>query len=415
MQLKHTYRRRLFMLRRIEDYIPVVGDNVIAELNRKARKLYNKHVIHINSTFMGGGVAEILSTLVPMMNDAGVDAGWRVLHGNAAFYELTKKFHNGLQGADIDFTEEEAKMYYDVNQGFASYTHINHNCVIVHDPQPLPFIHNIKKRQPWIWRCHIDLTKPNAKLWNFLKTFLPRYDRVIVSSKDYVQDDVPVDQVVIPPAIDPLSLKNRELTEAEIMNYAKNAHIPTDKPILTQVSRMDKWKDPEGVLEVYQRVREKVDCRLLFCYNLATDDPEGMEIYTRIYEKAKKLVEQNDVVFVIGNNESLVNAIQSVSDVIIQKSTKEGFCLAVTEALWKGTPVVASKIGGIPIQIQDGKTGFLLDPYDYDGFAEKIVALLKDKKMAKEIGNNAKEFVREHFCMTRLMGDYLDLIHELVG
>ena len=403
------------MLRRIEDYIPVVGDNVIAELHRKARKLYNRHVIHLNSTFMGGGVAEILNTLVPMMNDAGVDAGWRVLHGNAAFYELTKKFHNGLQGADIDFTEEEAKMYYDVNQGFASYTHVNHDCVIIHDPQPLPFIHNFKKQQPWIWRCHIDLSQPNTKLWNFLKTFLPRYDRIIVSSKDYVQDDVPVEQVIIPPAIDPLSFKNKELSDADIQAYAKNARIPTDKPILTQVSRMDKWKDPEGVLEVYHRVREKVDCRLLFCYNLATDDPEGMDIYTRIYDKAKKLVEQNDVVFVIGNNELLVNAIQRLSDVIIQKSTKEGFCLAVTEALWKGTPVVASRVGGIPIQIQDGKTGFLLAPNDYDGFAERIVTLLNDKKLAKEIGHNAKEFVREKFCMTRLMGDYLDLITELVS
>lgn len=403
------------MLRRIEDYIPVVGNHVIAELSRKARKLYNSHLININSTFMGGGVAEILSTLVPMMNDSGVDAGWRVLHGNAAFYELTKKFHNGLQGADIDFTEEECKMYYDVNQGFASYTHINHDCVVVHDPQPLPFIHNFKKRQPWIWRCHIDLTKPNAKLWDFLKIFLLRYDRIIVSSKDYVQDDVPVEHVVIPPAIDPLSLKNRELSEKTMLKYAKIAHIPTDKPILTQVSRMDKWKDPEGVLEVYERVKEKVDCRLLFCYNLATDDPEGMEIYTRIYEKAKKLVEHNDVVFVIGNNETLVNAIQNLSDVIIQKSTKEGFCLAVTEALWKATPVVASRVGGIPIQIQDGKTGFLLDPYDYDGFADRIITLLKNKKMAREIGNNAKESVRNNFLITRLMGDYLDLIHELVG
>lgn len=402
------------MLRRIEDYIPVVGDNVIAELHRKARKLYNRHVIHLNSTFMGGGVAEILNTLVPMMNDAGVDAGWRVLHGNAAFYELTKKFHNGLQGADMDFTEDEAKMYYDVNQGFASYTHVNHDCVIIHDPQPLPFIHNFKKQQPWIWRCHIDLSRPNTKLWNFLKTFLPRYDRIIVSSKDYVQNDVPVEQVIIPPAIDPLSLKNKELSEEDIGNYAKNASIPMDKPILTQVSRMDKWKDPEGVLEVYERVREKIDCRLLFCYNLATDDPEGMEIYTRIYEKAKKLVEKNDVVFVIGNNELLVNAIQRLSDVIIQKSTKEGFCLAVTEALWKGTPVVASRVGGIPIQIEDGKTGFLLDPHDYDGFADRIVTLMNDKKLAKEVGHNAKEFVRKKFCMTRLMGDYLDLITELL-
>ena len=402
------------MLRKIEDYIPVVGDNVIAELHRKAKKLYNKHIIHINSTFMGGGVAEILSRLIPMMNDVGVDTGWRVLHGNASFYELTKKFHNGLQGADINFTEEEKKMYYDVNEGFASYTHIHHDCVVVHDPQPLPFIHNFKKRQPWIWRCHIDLTNPNKKLWNFLESFLLRYDLIIVSNKDYIKKDIPIDQRIIPPAIDPLSAKNRELTEEEIAHYIKHAGIPTDKPIITQVSRMDIWKDPEGVLEIYQKVREKVDCRLLYCYNLATDDPEGMDIYTRLFEKAKDLVEKNDVIFIIGNNESLVNAIQSFSEVIIQKSIREGFCLTVTEAAWKGTPVVASNIGGIPVQIQDGKTGFLLDPYDYDGFANKIIDLLKDKKLAKEMGKNAKEFIRKNFLITRLMANYLDLIYELI-
>lgn len=402
------------MLRRIEDYIPVVGDNTIAELYRKAKKLYSKHIIHINSTFMGGGVAEILSRLIPMMNDIGVDTGWRVLHGNTSFYELTKKFHNGLQGADISFTEEEKKMYYDINQEFASYTHINHDCVVVHDPQPLPFIHNFKKKQPWIWRCHIDLTNPNPKLWDYLKSFLPRYDLIIVSSKDYIKKDIPVEQRIISPAIDPLSDKNKELSEKEIAYYIENAGIPTDKPIITQVSRMDKWKDPEGVLEIYQRVKEKIDCRLLYCYNLATDDPEGMDIYTRLYQKAKALVEKNDVIFVIGNNESLVNAIQRFSDVIIQKSIREGFCLTVTEALWKGTPVVASKIGGIPVQILDGKTGFLLDPHDFDSFANKIIELLKDKKLTDDIGKNAKEFIRKNFLITRLMGNYLDLIYELI-
>jgi trehalose synthase len=402
------------MLRRIEDYISVAGHEVIADLHRKAKKLYHKHVIHFNSTFLGGGVAEILSRFIPLMNDVGVESGWRVLHGNASFYELTKKFHNGLQSADITFTEEEKKLYYDVNQGFSSYTHIDHDCVVVHDPQPLPIILNFSKQQPWIWRCHIDISNPNEKLWEYLKAFLLRYDVIIISSKDYRKKDLPVDQRVIPPAIDPLSLKNRELSEKEIAEYIKHAEIPTDKPIITQVSRMDLWKDPEGVLEIYKRVREKVDCRLLYCYNLATDDPEGMEIYTRLYEKAKEYVKNNDVIFVMGNNETLVNAIQTFSDVIIQKSIKEGFCLAVTEALWKATPVVASRVGGIPQQIHDKKTGFLLDPYDIDGFADVIIKLLKDKKYANEIGKAGKEFVRKNFLLTRLMSNYLDLIHELM-
>jgi trehalose synthase len=403
------------MLRRIEDYIPVVGHGVIADIHRKAKKLYHRHIIHFNSTFLGGGVAEILSRLIPMMNDTGIQTGWRVLHGNLSFYELTKKFHNGLQSADIELSEEEKKLYYEVNQGFSTYTHIDHDCVIVHDPQPLPIILNYKKHQPWIWRCHIDITNPDKELWEYLKTFLLRYDVMIISSDDYRKQDLPVEQRIIPPAIDPLSLKNRELSDNEISEYINNAGIPTDKPIITQVSRMDLWKDPEGVLEIYKRVREKVDCRLLYCYNLATDDPEGMEIYSRLYEKAKDLIKTNDVVFVMGNNETLVNAVQTFSDVIIQKSTREGFCLAITEALWKATPVVASKVGGIPMQIQDGKTGFLLEPDDFDGFAEIIISLLKDKKYAKEIGRAGKEFVRKNFLLTRLMINYLELINELVN
>jgi trehalose synthase len=402
------------MRRKIEDYIPIVSDNVIAELHKKAKKLLKKHILHINSTFMGGGVAEILYNLVPMMNDAGVDTGWRVLHGNAVFYQISKKFHNGLQSADINISEMEKRIYIEVNEAFSTYTHVDHDCVIVHDPQPLPFIVNFQKKQPWIWRCHIDLSDPNEELWNFLKRFMLRYDVVVISSENYKKKNLPVEQRVIPPAIDPLASKNIELPQEMIAKYLKQAKIPLDKPLITQVSRMDKWKDPEGVLEVYERVRKKVDCRLLFCYNLATDDPEGMEIYSRIYEKSKELRKRKDVLFVLGNNEFLVNAIQTHSDVIIQKSTKEGFCLSVTEALWKGTPVVGSNIGGIPLQIIDGKSGYLADPYDYQGFADRIVALLKNKKLAQKISGNAKEFVRRHFLITRLMGNYLDLIYELI-
>ena len=401
-------------MKRIEDLIPIVGDNVISALHKKAKRLYKKHIIHFNSTFMGGGVAEILYNLVPMMNDIGVDAGWRVLHGNASFYELTKKFHNGLQGADVTLSDMEKRLYLEVNDSFASYTHIDHDCVIVHDPQPLPFITNYRKRQPWIWRCHIDISSPNSMLWEFLKRYMLRYDVVIVSSEIYKKKDLPVEQRIIAPAIDPLSPKNRELPEKMIREYIKHADIPTDKPIITQVSRMDKWKDPEGVLEVYERVRKKVDCRLLYCYNLASDDPEGMEIYSRIYEAAKEHAENRDVLFVMGNNEFLVNSIQTFSDVIIQKSTREGFCLAVTEALWKGTPVVASNIGGLPLQIEDGKSGYLVDPLDYDGFADRIVELLKNSKRAREIGINAREHIREKYLITRLLGDYIDLIDELI-
>jgi len=216
------------------------------------------------------------------------------------------------------------------------------------------------------------------------------------------------------PAINPLTLKNKQLDEKTIHKYIKKAGIPTDKPVITQVSRLDPWKDPEGVLEVFKRVKEKVDCRLLFCYNLASDDPEGVQMYTRIYRRAKKLVNNGDVLFVVGNNDILVNSIQRFSNVIIQKSIKEGFCLSVTEALWKGTPVVASNVGGIPTQIQDGKNGFLVEPKDTEGFADRIIHLLKNPKENQNLGQKAKEMVRQKFLITRLLSDHLDMLNSMI-
>jgi len=402
------------MLRSMEDYIEVVGDKVISDIYKKANRLYDRHIININSTFQGGGVAEILSRLVPMMNYVGVDAGWRILHGNPAFFDVTKKFHNALQGGDINLSQMKKRLYLDANQEFAVYTHLNHDCVILHDPQPLPLVKFCHKKQPWIWRCHIDLTKPNKELWNFLKPFILRYDMVIFSSENYKKDDLPVEQRIIHPALDPLSLKNQDLSQKDILKYIKKAGIPTDKPVITQVSRMDPWKDPEGVLDVYEQVRKKVDCRLVFCYNLASDDPQGMEIYSRVFQKAKRLVNNGDVIFVVGNNDILVNAVQRFSDVIIQKSIREGFGLVVTEALWKAKPVVASNIGGIPIQIQDGENGFLVEPNDVTACADRVVEILKNPSLAKEIGNRAKESVREKFLTTRLLSDYLNLMLEVL-
>lgn len=402
------------MLRSIEDYIAIVGDQVIASLHRKASRIYNKHMFHLNSTFQGGGVAEILSRLVPMMNDIGLNTGWRILHGNPAFFEVTKKIHNALQGAPVEMSEEEWQLYLEVNEEFAAYTHIGHDCVFVHDPQPLPLIRFFQKRQPWIWRCHIDISSPDKSVWDFLQKYLLRYDVIIVSSDIYKKSGLPVEQRVISPAIDPLSLKNREMSTAEVRSYVEKAGIPTDKPLVTQVSRMDPWKDPLGVLSVYERVREKVDCRLLFCYNLASDDPEGMRIYSQVYERAADLARNGDVIFVVGNNDNLVNAIQRFSSVILQKSIREGFCLTVTEALWKGKPVVASKAGGIPTQIRDGQNGYLVDASDFDGCARRIIELLRNPDLAESIGKRGRETVREKFLTTRLMSDHLDLVTELI-
>ncbi|MBL7071115.1 MAG: glycosyltransferase [Candidatus Omnitrophica bacterium] len=403
------------MLRSIGDYIDIVGAETISKIYKKANKLYGKRIANVNATFLGGGVAEILGRMVPLMNEIGLDAEWRTIHGSPAFFDITKNFHNAMQGGAIEITDHMRSHYMNINEEYAKFTHMNvYDCIIVHDPQPLPLIKFCGKQQPWIWRCHIDITNPNPELWDFLKRFMIQYDTIIVSSEKYKKSDLPVSQRVIPPAIDPLSLKNQELSEDEIMKYIRESDIPTDKPIITQVSRMDSWKDPEGVLEVFKLVKEKVDCRLLYCYNLATDDPEGIKIYDKVYTKAKKFAENRDVLFVVGNNELLVNAIQRFSTVIIQKSTREGFGLVIAEAMWKGKPVVAGNVGGIPSQIKDGKTGFLVDPHDYKACADRIVRFLQDQKLAQEMGRRAKEFVRERFLTTRLISDYLDLLYDVL-
>ncbi len=398
----------------LENYRDIVGDKVVSQIYRMARKLYDKHLIHLNSTYQGGGVAEILASLVPLMNDSGIDAGWRILHGNPDFFSITKKFHNALQGGSIHFTERKKELYEKTNEKFSVYTHIHHDCVIVHDPQPLPIIQYYKKRQPWIWRCHIDLSDPHKELWEFLKRFILRYDMVVVSSEKYLKKDLPVIQRIIPPAIDPLSLKNRDLPEATISKYIKKAGILNDKPIISQISRMDPWKDPEGVLDVFMNVKEKVDCRLIYGFNTAADDPEGVEIYERVYKKAKKYLKNQDVMFVLGDHDILVNALQRYSTVVVQKSIREGFCLAVTEALWKGKPVVGTNVGGIPVQIKDGENGFLVEPDDTEGMADRIIQILKKPKLGKKLGENARETVREKFLLSRLLIDYLDLINNIM-
>lgn len=398
----------------LESFRTIVPDETLAEIYARARGLYGKHIVHINSTYQGGGVAEILYSLVLLMNDVGIDTGWRILHGSPDFFNITKKFHNALQGAGLNLSERKKQLYLQVNNHFARFTHLNHDCVIVHDPQPLALIKFYKKRQPWIWRCHIDLTEPHERLWDFLKGFLLKYDQIVISSKKYIKEDLPVDQRIMFPAINPLNLKNKELDEKTIFKYVKKAGIPTDKPVITQVSRLDPWKDPMGALEVFARVKEKIDCRLVFCYNLASDDPEGVQVYTRVQRKAKKLTENGDVLFVVGNNDILVNSIQRFSSVIIQKSIKEGFCLSVTEALWKGTPVVASNVGGLPAQIEDGVNGFLLDPRDLDGFADRIIHILKNPDEAKNLGREARETVRQKFLITRLLSDYLDMLNAII-
>jgi len=402
-------------MRTLEDYRDIVGDEVISEIYKKARRLYGKSVVHINSTYLGGGVARILNSLVPLMNDVGLVADWRILHGTPDFFSITKKFHNALQGDSIDLTDMKKHIYIQANENFSSFCHVDQDCVIVHDPQPLPLIKFYKKRQPWIWRCHVDLSKPNEALWEFLKKFILRYDLVIVSSEEYRQANLPVEQRVVYPAIDPLCLINKDIPNKTISKTLKKFKVPNDRPLITQVSRFDKWKDPEGVIDVFKLVKEKIDCRLVICGSMATDDPEGHKIYERVKRKASKLIKKGDVALITSDNCILVNALQRISTVIIQKSLREGFALTVAEALWKGKAVVASNIGGIPLQIKDGESGFLVDPYDVKGFAERIIEILKSPRLAQELGKRGKETVRKKFLITRLISDYLDVLNYVMN
>jgi len=398
----------------LDNYRKISGDRVLYDIYHKASKSSGRHILNINSTYQGGGVAEILFSLVPLMDDIGIDAGWRILHGNPDFFTITKKFHNALQGEKMNLTKMKRTLYEGTNRNFAVYTHIDHDCVIIHDPQPLPLIKYQKKTQPWVWRCHIDLSNPSDEIWDFLKGFILRYDKVIISNEKYKSENLPVDQKIIPPAIDPLSPKNMELSQKDIDKYLKKFCIPTDKPIITQISRFDKWKDPLGVLEIYKRVRKEVDCRLVLCGSMATDDPEGLAIYEKVRQRANDLVEKGEVILITIENNILVNVLQRAASVVIQKSTREGFGLTVTEALWKVRVVVASNVGGIPMQISDGKTGFLFEPNDLSGFTEKIVDLLQNPDLAHETGMRAREMVREKFLITRLLSDYIDMLNEML-
>jgi len=400
---------------KLEHFRHIVPDSTLAEIYARARGLYGKHVVHVNSTYTGGGVAAILESLVPLMNDVGLDAGWRILHGTMEFFDVTKEFHNGLQGKKMSLTERKKRLYVEVNENFGRFTHLDHDCIIVHDPQPLPLIGSYKKRQPWIWRCHIDLTEPQPELWEYLKAWLLKYDQIVVSDEAYFKSDLPVDQRLLRPAINPLTTKNKDLPEETIAKRLEQANVPTDKPLLTQVSRLDPWKDPEGVLDVYAMVKKEIDCRLVFCYNVATDDPEALRVYDRVYQKARRIAKPDEVLFVVGNSDELVNALQRASAVILQKSTREGFCLAVTEALWKKKVVVASNVGGIPSQIRDGETGFLVEPKDTATFAEKILYVLEHPDEARAMGEAAREDVREKFLVPRLLSDYLDMLNAIVG
>jgi len=394
----------------LKNYGNIVGEELVEKIYREAEPLANKHVEHVNSTFYGGGVAEILNSLALLMNDVGIRTGWRLLKGTPDFFNVTKKFHNGLQGEDINLTDIDKRIYLETNEINSVIMHIDFaDCLIIHDPQPLPLINFYEKKQPWVWRCHIDLSNPNQLLWNYLKQFIGKYDSVIVSMEQYKQKDLQKPYHLIPPSIDPLTTKNKFISETEIKKYLSKFGVELDKPVISQVSRFDKWKDPLGVIKAFEIIKKQVDCKLVLLGSMASDDPEGDIIYNHLMEKVKG---NRDIIIINFSDDFLVNCLQRASDVVIQKSTREGFGLTVTEALWKGTPVVAGNVGGIPLQVIDGKNGYLIN--DVKECADRTVKLLKDPKLREEFGAVGIEHVKKNFLITRHLLDYIRLIKSMI-
>lgn len=387
----------------LEQYESLIGAEAFERLRAKAEKVRDLHVVNVSSTHYGGGVAEILSSLTLLKNRLGLRCGWRVIQGRPDFFSITKKIHNALQGADINLSELKIQIYEEVMWENACRTHFDHDFVVIHDPQPLGMITQYRRKAPWIWRCHVDLTNPHDEVWRYLSQFIEQYDAVIFSIPEYAQN-LPIPQLFFMPAIDPFSITNRDLGDQEIDERLAHYDVPTDLPLIAQVSRFDHWKDPMGVIETFRRVRREVDCTLVLLGNIATDDPEGQEVFESLLDA------QEERIIVLSVQDScLVNALQRRAAVVLQKSLREGFGLTVTEAMWKQAAVVAGNVGGIRHQIEDGKNGFLVANVEEAG--ERTVQLLRDEQLRRRLGKAAHRTVRERFLITRLAEQYLDLFN----
>ncbi len=389
----------------LEDYAPLVGEEAVERILAKTRRLRDLHIVHVNSTYYGGGVAEILSSLTLLFNAAGVHTGWRVIQGRPDFFNITKKFHNALQGAEINFTELKRSVYEEVVYENAVRMHFDHDLVVVHDPQPLPLIRHYRRKSPWLWRCHVDLSAPNREVWRYLRGFIEQYDAVILHLPEYAQR-LQVPQRFIMPAINPFNTTNKELSEEEIEERLANYGIPTDLPLVVQISRFDRWKDPQGVIEAFRIARREIDATLVLVGNVATDDPEGQEVF------ASLCACRDDRIHILSVQDSaLVNALQRRAAVVLQKSLREGFGLTVTEAMWKGAAVIGGNVGGIRHQIRDGVNGFLVN--NVEEAAARIVQLVRDPDLRRRLGAAARRTVRERFLMSRLMEDHVDLVSSI--
>jgi trehalose synthase len=395
-----------FRITEIEDYEALVGAEVVQRIRDKADKLKGLRVANFNSTYYGGGVAEIISSLTLLMNGLGLRTVWRVIQGTPDFFSITKKMHNALQGGEIDLSRIKKEIFEQVIYENSVRNFLDHDFIIVHDPQPLPLIEHYEKKCPWLWRCHLDLSRPDKEMWKYLRRWIDNYDAVILSCKEFAQEMKPPQRMMMP-AIDPFTIKNRQLSDREIEERLAHYEIPTDLPLVVQISRFDPWKDPKGVVEAFKLARKQIDARLVLLGNFATDDPEGEEIFHSLCACRDERI----LILTSGDDTALVNALQTRAAVVLQKSLREGFGLTVAEAMWKSTPVIGGNVGGIRYQIDDGVNGFLISSIEET--AKRIVQLVGDKELRDEMGHKAREAVRKNFLLTRYLEQYLDLFAEL--
>ena len=406
----------------VEDYIDIVGKDKIDELKNIAQKLKNKRILNINATAYGGGVAELLKTQVGIMLNLGLNVDWYVMTAPQEFYGVTKLFHNTLQGNPQILTEEEKEIYLETVKKNAESLEKNYDIILVHDPQPLAMIDFVKNSSAkWIWRCHIDTSEKNQYTWDFLYPYMKNYHAVIFTLDEFVPDDADFNNLTfIPPSIDPLSPKNNEMSVEEVNNLVYSYNIDPDRPLITQVSRFDPWKDPLGVIEVYRNIKYLQPTKTRACESLqlaliggmANDDPEGWTIYDRVLRRAGEDFDLNIYTNFHNIGDVGVKAFQYASDIILQKSLKEGFGLTVSEGLWKAKPVIGGHVGGIKIQIKDGENGFLVS--NIQEATEKTKYLLEHPDEAKKMGEKGKEIVRNNFLSTREIEDHLKLFNKVL-
>lgn len=403
--------------RTLASYEPLLGEQTHRAVRESAAAVGNIRVAHINSTASGGGVAEMLAPLVALSNDLDVDTDWQVMSADTPFFEVTKAIHNGLQGESEPLTDRMRRTYRDTVAENAAALDETYDIVVLHDPQSLGLVRPLAERYPqttFVWRCHIDLTDPTPAYLEFFAQDIEAVERVVVSHPAYAEPLGSVDTTVVHPAIDPLTDKNRPLDElsGEATEAASLEQYPIDptQPLLMQVSRFDPWKDPLGVVEAYRRVAETVpDVQLALVGGMPDDDPEGMAVYRTVEADT---ADDPSVQLLTDVPDAGVNALQRAADVVLQKSLREGFALTVSEALWKERPVVGSNVGGIPLQIDDGETGYLVTPDDIEATADHCRRLLTDDALARRLGESGRETVRERFLIPRLVADYCALLAE---